>query len=110
MNVYAVLLIAVIFEVIATTALKASDGFTQPLPTLVTAVGYACAFYLLSLTLRVMPVGIAYALWSALGIVLVTAIGWIYYRQSLDAPAIIGLALIVSGVIVINLLSGSVRH
>ncbi len=109
MTIYAWLIAAVVFEVIGTTALKASEGFTRLTPSVVTALGYAAAFYLLSLTLRTMPVGIAYAIWSALGIVLVTAIGWIYYRQALDAAALIGLALIVAGVLVINLLSGSVR-
>ena len=107
---YIVLIAAVVFEVIGTSALKASEGFSRPGPALLTAVSYALAFYLLSLTLRTMPVGIAYALWSALGVVLIALIGWVYYRQVLDAPAVIGLALIVAGVVVINLFSKTVSH
>ncbi len=107
---YLLLIAAVIFEVIGTSALKASDGFTRLAPSLVTAVSYALAFYLLSLTLRTMPVGIAYALWSALGVILITLVGWIYYRQMLDFPALIGLALILLGVAVINLFSKTLFH
>ncbi len=104
------LISAVVFEVIGTSALKASDGFTRLGPSLLTALSYALAFYLLSLTLRTMPVGIAYALWSALGVVLIAVIGRVYYRQVLDAPAIVGLVLIVAGVVVINLFSKTVTH
>jgi small multidrug resistance pump len=109
-TIYLLLVSAVVFEVIGTSALKASDGFTRLGPSLLTACAYALAFYLLSLTLRAMPVGIAYALWSALGVVLITLIGWIYYRQVLDGPAILGLAMIVAGVVVINLFSKTVTH
>jgi small multidrug resistance pump len=97
-------------EVIATTSLKAADGFTRPVPTVIVVVGYAIAFYCLSLTLRTMPVGIAYAIWSAVGIVLIATIGWVFYRQALDAPAIIGIALIVVGVLVVNLFSKTITH
>ncbi len=109
-TIYALLIAAVLFEVVGTSALKASDGFTRLGPSLLTALSYGMAFYLLSLTLRTMPVGIAYALWSALGVVLIALIGWVYYRQVLDAPAIIGLVLIVAGVVVINLFSKTVTH
>jgi len=108
--IYTYLLIAIACEVIATSALKAADGFTRLWPSLVTLIGYGISFYFLSLTLRTIPVGIVYAIWSGAGIVLIAAIGWVYYRQSLDAAAIIGLALIVAGVLVVNLFSRTVAH
>jgi small multidrug resistance pump len=101
---------AIVAEIIATSVLKAADGFTRLIPSLVVIAGYATAFYFLSLTLRTMPLGIAYAVWSAVGIALVSVIGWFLYRQSLDAPAIIGIGLIVAGVVVINGFSKSVAH
>lgn len=104
------LAIAVVAEVIATSALKASDAFTKPVPLVITAIGYAVAFYFLALTLRTIPVGVAYAIWSGLGIVLISLVGVLWFRQSLDAPAIAGLTLIVAGVIVINVFSNSVAH
>lgn len=107
---YLYLSLAIAFEVAATTALQASDGFTRPAQTTIALIGYAIAFYCLSLTLRTIPVGIAYAIWSAVGIVLIAAIGWAFYRQALDAPAIIGIGLIIAGVLMINLFSSSVRH
>ena len=107
---YLYLSLAIAFEVAATTALQASDGFTRPLPAVITVAGYAIAFYCLSLTLRTMPVGIAYAIWSAVGIVLIATIGWVFYRQALDAPAIIGMALIIAGVLVVNLFSKTITH
>ena len=110
MKIYVLLISAVVFEVIGTSALKASDGFTRLGPSLVTACAYGLAFYFLSLTLRTMPVGIAYALWSALGVILIALIGWVYYRQVLDVPAVVGLALIIAGVAVINLFSNTVTH
>ena len=108
--IYAYLLVAIAFEVIATSALKETDGFTRLWPSVVTLAGYGFAFYVLSLTLRTMPVGIVYAVWSGAGIVLIAAIGWIYYRQALDAPGLIGLALILAGVLVVNLFSKTVGH
>jgi small multidrug resistance pump len=102
--------IAITAEVIATSSLKASEGFTKPLPTTVVIAGYATAAYFLSRTLDVIPVGIAYAIWSALGIVLVSLISWIMYRQHLDLPALLGLALIIAGVMVVNLWSKSIAH
>jgi small multidrug resistance pump len=107
---YAYLTVAVMFEVVATTALKQTDGFTRLLPSLVAIGGYGLAFYFLSLPLRTMPVGIVYALWCGAGIVFITAIGWIWFRQALDLPAIAGMALIMAGVIVINLFSKTVAH
>jgi len=107
---YVFLALAIVFEVVATSALKQSDGFTRLVPSLVTVSGYALAFYFLSLPLRVLPVGVIYAIWSGAGIVLITTIGWLFFRQSLDAAALIGMTLIVAGVLVINLFSGSLSQ
>jgi len=101
---------AIVAEVIGTTALKASDSFTRPLPSLITVGCYALSFYLLTFSLRVLPTGIAYAIWSGVGIVLISAVGWFWFKQSLDTPALIGLGLIIAGVLVINLFSKSVGH
>jgi small multidrug resistance pump len=103
---YVLLLVAIVAEVIATSALKQSDGFTRGWPTLVTVAGYAVAFYFLSLALRTLPTGIAYAIWSGVGIVLVTAVAWVWHGQRLDLPALFGMTLIVAGVLVMNLFSG----
>lgn len=102
--------VAIISEVIATSALKASDGFTRLLPSVLVIAGYALAFYFLSLTLKNIPVGIAYAIWSGVGVVLVTLVGWIVYKQQLDFAALFGIVLIVAGVIVMNVFSKSVVH
>lgn len=100
---YLLLLAAILSEVVATTALKQSDGFTRPFPALVTVAGYAIAFYCLSLALRTIPTGVAYAIWSGVGIVLVTVAAWIVHGQRLDLPTLAGMALIVAGVAVMNL-------
>jgi len=111
MNIgYLYLAIAIAAEVVATSALKASEGFTKTGPTLIVAAGYGVAFYFLSLVLKSVPVGVAYAIWSGVGIVLIAAIGWLFMKQSLDAGAIAGIALIVAGVIVIQLFSKSTAH
>jgi small multidrug resistance pump len=102
--------IAIVAEVIGTSALKAADGFTRLMPSLVVVIGYLVAFYFLSLTLRAIPVGVAYAIWSGVGIVLIALIGWLFLRQPLDAPALAGIALIVAGVVVIQGFSGSVAR
>ena len=99
--------IAIVSEVVATSALKASNGFTQLWPSLLVVAGYAIAFYFLSLTLRTIPVGVAYAIWSGVGIVLISLIAWLVFGQSLDTPAIIGLALIIAGVVVLQIFSKS---
>lgn len=104
------LAIAICGEVVATSALKSSQGFTRLVPSLIVVTGYAIAFYFLSLVLRTIPVGIAYAVWSGLGIVLVTGIAWVLHGQKLDAWAFVGIGLIVSGVAVLNLLSRSGAH
>lgn len=101
------LAVAIVAEVVATSALKASSGFSRPGPTMLVVAGYGIAFYCLSLTLKTLPVGIAYAVWSGLGIVLVALVSWLLYEQKLDLPAIVGMALIISGVLVLNLFSGT---
>ncbi|KMN35616.1 multidrug transporter [Chromobacterium sp. LK1] len=110
MKTWLFLAVAIVSEVIATSSLKASDGFTRLGPSLLTGAGYVLAFYMLSLTLRQIPVGVAYALWSGVGIVLVSIVGWVLYGQKLDAPAMIGMGLIIVGVLVMNLMSKSVAH
>lgn len=104
------LAIAIVSETIATSALKSSEGFTRLWPSVLVVLGYALAFYFLSLTLKVIPVGIAYAVWSGVGIVLITAVGWLVFGQKLDMPALLGMALIIAGVIVMNVFSGSGQH
>ncbi|MBF4484743.1 MULTISPECIES: multidrug efflux SMR transporter [unclassified Flavobacterium] len=102
--------IAIIFEIIATSALKKSEQFTQIIPSIITIVGYFAAFYFLSFAIRTIPVGIAYAIWSGVGIVLITIIGAVFFKQIPDLPAIIGLALIMVGVVVINVFSKTTAH
>mgnify|MGYP000317954232 FL=1 len=104
------LLLAIVSEVVATSALKSSESFSRLWPSVLTVVGYGVAFYLLSLTLREMPVGIAYAIWSGVGIVLVSLAAVVLFGQKLDLPALIGMGLIVAGVIVINVCSKSIVH
>ena len=107
---YVFLMVAIVAEVIGTVALKASDGFTRLGPSLVTMLGYAIAFYFLSLTLRSVPTGIAYAIWSGVGIVLISAASWVFQGQKLDAGAIAGMVLIIAGVAVINIFSNMGGH
>jgi small multidrug resistance pump len=107
---YLYLLVAIVCEVVATSALKQADGFTRLWPSLVCLVGYGAAFYLLSILVKTIPVGIVYAIWSGAGIVLIAAVGWFWFKQSLDIAAIIGLILIVAGVLIVNLFSSSVGH
>jgi small multidrug resistance pump len=102
--------IAILAEVIATSALKASDGFSKLWPSLIVVLGYGTAFYFMSLTIQVIPVGITYAIWSGVGIVLIAMASWLLYGQVLDAPAIAGIALIMAGVLVINLFSKTGGH
>lgn len=104
------LIVAIVLEVIGTSFLQKSEQFTRLMPTAVTLVCYACSFYVLSLALRSMPLGIAYAIWSGLGMVLVAAVGYFGFGQKLDLAAVCGLSLIIAGVLVINLLSNSASH
>jgi len=107
---YLLLALAIVAEVIGTTAMKQSDGFTKPLWSVVTFVGYAVAFYALSLTLKTIPTGIAYAIWSGVGIVLISLAAWLLQGQKLDAPAVIGMGMIIAGVAVMNLFSKTAAH
>ena len=103
------LLIAILAEVIATSAMKASDGFSQLLPSGITILGYAFAIYFLSLTMKSIPIGITYALWSGAGIILVSLVGFFYYKQHLDVAAVIGLVFMIAGIMIINLFSKSTQ-
>lgn len=110
MKHYLFLLMAIVFEIVATSSLKMSEQFTKLIPSIVTVLCYIAAFYCLSLTLRTLPVGIAYALWSAIGIVFITLIGIFAFKQIPDLPAIIGLVLIIAGVVIINVWSKTSAH
>jgi small multidrug resistance pump len=101
---------AILAEVIGTTALAASDGLSKLIPSSISVICFVLAFWLLAYPLRTMPTGIVYAVWSGLGIVLITAVAWIWAKQSLDPPALVGMTLIIAGVIVMNVFSKSVLH
>ncbi len=105
-NIY--LLLAILSEVIATSALKASTGFTKLIPSIIVIIGYCCSFYFMSLTLKTIPLGVTYAIWSGLGIVIIATIGVVFYKESLDLQAILGMGLIIAGVIVIKVFSKTV--
>lgn len=107
---YLYLLIAIVAEVIATSALKSADGFTKAVPSVIVVAGYAVAFYFLSLTLRSIPLGVAYAMWSGIGVVIVAMIGAMFFKQPLDLAGMIGISFIVLGVLVLNLLSKAASH
>lgn len=107
---YWYLAIAIITEVIATSALKASEEFTKPIPSLIVIIGYGLSFYLMMLVLRVIPVGITYAVWSGAGIVLVTIVGIFLYKETPDLPAIVGMGFIIVGVAIIHVFSKTVGH
>lgn len=110
MPTYVILALAVLAETIGTTALQASQQFTRPLPSIIVIVAYVLSFYLLSITLKTMPVGVVYALWSGLGVILIAVIGLVVFGQRLDLPAILGLALIIAGIAVIHLFSRAAPH
>ncbi len=105
-----ILFIAIAAEVVATSALKASDGFSKLGPSLLVVGGYALAFYCLSLTLKTIPIGMAYAIWSGAGIVLISLVAFLFFQQRLDAPALLGMGLIVAGVLIIQIFSNSQAH
>ncbi|GJJ00260.1 multidrug transporter [Duganella rhizosphaerae] len=107
MNKWLVLGVAIVAETIATSAMKSSEGFTKLVPSIIVLLGYGVAFYFLSITLRTIPVGIAYAIWSGVGIVLITIVGWTVFGQKLDAPALIGMGLIIAGVVTMNVFSNA---
>ncbi len=110
MPVYLILALAVLAETIGTTALQASQQFTRLVPSVVVVLAYGISFYLLSITLRTMPVGVVYALWSGLGIIFIATIGWAVFGQRLDFAALAGLSLIICGIAVIHLFSSSAPH
>lgn len=110
MSKWLLLSIAIIAEVFGTSFLKSSEGFTKFWPSVAVIVGYVVAFYFLSLSLKVIPVGIAYAIWAGIGVVLIALIGWIVFNQKLDVPAIIGISMILGGVVVLNVFSNSITH
>ncbi len=110
MNAWMMLGLAIVAEVIGTTALKASESFTRLVPSLIVVAGYGVAFYCLSLVLKSVPVGIAYAVWSGLGIVLITAVAWLLYGQRIDLAGMIGMGLIIAGVVVLNVFSKAAAH
>lgn len=110
MKTYLLLLAAVIAEVVATSALKASENFTRLVPSLVVVAGYGIAFTLLSMTLKTLPLGVAYAIWSGVGTALVAVVGWLLFKQQLDLPAVAGIGLIISGTLVLNLCSKVAVH
>ena len=107
---YAFLFAAIVAEVIATTALASSDGLTKLVPSIISVVCFVAAFWLLAWPLRTMPTGIVYAIWSGLGIVLITLVAWIWAKQLLDTAALVGMGLILAGVVVMNLFSKSLPH
>jgi small multidrug resistance pump len=107
---YVYLILAIVAEVIGTTALKGANGFTRPLPSVVVLLGYGTAFYLLSVIVQTMPLGIVYAMWSGAGIVLVAIAGVLFFKQIPDVPAIFGMVLILAGVVIVNLFSKTVGH
>lgn len=102
--------LAIVAEVIGTTALKATDGFSRIVPSLIVAIAYGASFYFLSLTLKTIPVGIAYAVWSGVGIVLIVLAGWWLYGQAIDAAGMVGIAFIGAGVVILNTLSKTSVH
>jgi small multidrug resistance pump len=104
---WVLLTVAIVAEVIATSSLKLSDGFTRLWPSVVVVLGYRISFYFLSVTMRSMPIGVIYAIWSGLGVVLVTLVGWLVFKQHLDLPALIGISLIIAGVVIMNVWSKS---
>lgn len=110
MSTYLLLLLAILAEVIATSALKASESFTRLLPSVVVVAGYGIAFTCLSMTLRTVPLGVAYAIWSGVGTALVAVVGWLVYKQQLDLPAVAGIGLIIAGTLVLNLFSKVAAH
>lgn len=110
MNAWLLLMLAIVAEVVATTALKASEGFSRLWPSAIVVMGYAVAFYCLSMVLKTIPVGITYAVWSGLGIVLITLVAWWLYGQTIDAAGLLGMGLILAGVLVLNVFSGTRAH
>lgn len=110
MKTFIILFFAILSEVIATSALKFSEGFTKPIPSVIVAVGYGLSFYLLSIALKTMPIGVAYAIWSGVGLVLTVIAGIILWRETLDWARVTGIVLILAGIVLINVFSKSTAH
>ncbi len=110
MKTFGILFLAILSEVIATSSLKFSEGFTKLVPSAVVVIGYGLSFYLLSLTLKVMPIGVAYAIWSGVGLILTVIAGMILFRETLDWARVFGILLIIAGIIFINVVSKSTVH
>ncbi len=104
------LFVAIVSEVVATSALKSSEGFSRFWPSVIVVIGYSIAFYCLALTLRVIPMGVVYAIWSGIGVVLITLVGWFLFEQKLDLPAVLGIGLVAAGVVVMNVFSKTMGH
>ncbi len=110
MKIFGVLFLAILSEVTATTSLKFSEGFTKLVPSMVVVIGYGLSFYLLSIALRVMPIGVAYAIWSGVGLVLTVIAGMLFFQETLDWARVVGILLIIAGIIFINVVSKSVAN
>ena len=110
MNAYLALILAILTEVVGTSSLKACEGFTRLAPSLIVVAGYGLSFYFLSITVQSIPLGIAYAIWSGLGSVLIVLVGWLLFKQAIDAPAVLGVALIIAGCVVLNVFSKAAGH
>ncbi|MEI6492359.1 MAG: multidrug efflux SMR transporter [Verrucomicrobiota bacterium] len=110
MNPHVALIIAILSEVIATSALKACESFTRLVPSLIVVAGYGVAFYFLSIAMRAIPLGVAYAIWSGLGSALIVLVSWLFFKQALDAPAFLGISLIIAGSVVLNVFSKVSAH
>lgn len=110
MHPFVYLGIAIVCEVIATSALRAAEGFTRLIPSVIVVIGYGISFYCLSMTLKHLPIGVVYAIWSGLGIVLVSLVAYFLYKQVLDWPAIVGMGFIITGVVIMNLFSKTTSH
>ena len=104
------LFVSIVSEVVATSALKSSEGFSRFWPSVIVVIGYSIAFYCLALTLRVIPMGVVYAIWSGIGVVLITLVGWFLFEQKLDLPAVLGIGLVAAGVVVMNVFSKTMGH
>ena len=110
MQTFLILLFAILSEVIGTTALKLSNGFSKPIPSIVVVIGYGASFYLLSLALKTMPIGVAYAIWSGVGLILTVIAGMVIWRETLDWARVVGIILIIAGIVFINVISKSTAH
>lgn len=110
MQTFLILFFAILSEVIGTVALKLSNGFTKPMPSVVVVIGYGASFYLLSLALKAMPIGMAYAIWSGAGLILTVIAGMILWRETLDWARVVGIILIIAGIVFINVISKSPAH